>query len=72
VTLRYLRHPILTAAKVKSRLSAHVHMLTFAYHGKRRFRGDPRYDLQNVTDGFRSRIDDQTDKTKILERICEE
>jgi putative sugar O-methyltransferase len=70
VKLGNLRHPILTAQKAKSRLSTHVNMLTFAYHGKRRFRGDPRYDLQNVTDGFRSRIDDQAEDAKILERIC--
>jgi putative sugar O-methyltransferase len=71
VKLGNLRHPILAARKAKARLSTHVNMLTFAYHGKRRFRGDSRYDLQNVTDGFQSRIDDQTDDTKILERICD-
>ena len=36
-----------------------------------RFRGDPRYDLQNVTDGFRVQIDDGADDARILERICE-
>jgi hypothetical protein len=45
--------------------------MSFAFHGKRRFRGDPRYDLQNVTDGFRDQVDDRTDDTQILERICE-
>jgi putative sugar O-methyltransferase len=46
-------------------------MMTFALHGKRRFQGDPRYDLQNVSDGFRTQIDDRTDDGQILERICE-
>lgn len=45
-------------------------MRTFAYHGRRRFRGDARYDLNNVTDGFISRVDDGNDDTEILERIC--
>jgi hypothetical protein len=71
VNIRYLRHPIQAAKKIKSRLSTHIHMLTFAYHGERRFRGDPRYDLQNVTEGFRSRIDDRSDDTNILERVCD-
>ena len=69
--LQDLRHPILTAKKARSRLSLHAHMWTFAQHGKRRFRGDPRYDLQSVTDGFRAQIDDRTDDTPILERICD-
>ncbi len=62
--LQYLRHPILTAKKAGSRLSTQAHMWTFAYHGKRRFRGDPRYDLQNVTDGFRVQIDDRADDAR--------
>lgn len=69
--LQYLRHPILTAKKARSRLSLHAHMWTFASNGKRRFRGDPRYDLQRVTDGFRVWIDDGFDDTGILERVCE-
>jgi hypothetical protein len=46
-------------------------MWSFAYHGKRRFRGDPRYDLQSVTDGFRVEVDDRADDAWILERVCE-
>jgi hypothetical protein len=71
VKLQYLRHPILAAKKARSRLSLHAHMWTFAHHGKQRFRGDPRYDLRSVTDGFRAQIDDRLDDTQILERICE-
>ena len=45
-------------------------MWKFARHGELRFKGDPRYDLQNVTDGFASRIDTTNDDTELLERIC--
>ena len=66
-----LSHPIATAKRARARLALQAHMWTFAYHGKRRFRGDPRYDLQSVTDGFRAGIADRFDDTHILERICE-
>lgn len=68
--LRSLRHPMQVARSAKSKLTAHIRMRTFAYHGRRRFHGDARYDLNNVTDGFISRIDDGVDDTEILERIC--
>lgn len=42
----------------------------FPYRSRRRFRGDPRYDLQNVTRGFASRIDDSSEDRVLLERIC--
>jgi putative sugar O-methyltransferase len=45
-------------------------MWKFAAHGERRFRGDARYDLQNVTKGFISRTDETGDDTGLLERIC--
>ena len=38
--------------------------------GERRFRGDARYDLRNVTHGFVSRIDDAADDAALLQRIC--
>jgi putative sugar O-methyltransferase len=68
--LRYLRHPIQTAKTAKATLTTQFNMWKFARHGERRFRGDVRYHLQNVTDGFISRINDSNDDTKILERIC--
>src|SRR5579863_5302204 len=71
VKLYNLRHPILAAKKVKSSLSTHAHMWSFAFYGRRRFRDDPRYDLQSVTDGFRVQSDDRTDDAEILERICD-
>ncbi len=50
--------------------AARLNMWKFAAHGERRFRGDARYDLQNVTNGFISRIDETSDDTELLERIC--
>jgi putative sugar O-methyltransferase len=68
--LKYLRHPIRTANAAKGMLAMRLNMWRFAVHGARRFRGDARYDLQNVTDGFASRIDDSQDDGELLERIC--
>ena len=45
-------------------------MWKFAKHGDHHFKGDHRYDLQNVTDGFTSRIDTTDDDTELLKRIC--
>jgi hypothetical protein len=71
VKLKYLRHPLQTANNAKNMLAARFNMWKFATHGSRRFRLDPRFDLQNVTDGFVSRINDSPDDTELLERICE-
>jgi putative sugar O-methyltransferase len=70
VKLKYLRHPFQTANAAKAMFAARLNMWTFANHGKRRFRNDPRYDLQNVTNGFVSCIDEASDDTELLERIC--
>jgi len=42
----------------------------FVSRSKRRFQSDPRYNLQNVTNGFVSRFDDSIDDTAVLNRIC--
>ena len=68
--LKYLRHPIRTANAATSMLEMRLNMWRFAAHGARRFRSDARYDLQNVTDGFVSRIDDSQNDGELLERIC--
>jgi hypothetical protein len=67
---KYLRHPFQTAKTAKALLTTRFNMWKFAAHGKRRFKNDVRYDLQSVTNGFASHIDDSVDDTKILERIC--
>jgi putative sugar O-methyltransferase len=70
VKLKHLRHPFRTVSTAKSFFAARWSMWRFADHGARRFRGDPRYDLQNVTEGFRSRLDDSGGDDELLERIC--
>jgi putative sugar O-methyltransferase len=70
VKLKYLRHPLQTASSARAMFWARLSMWKFAAHGERRFRGDARYDLQNVTKGFISRIDETGDDTGLLERIC--
>ena len=65
-----LSQTITAARKARARIGAHIRMRAFARHGRRKFRGDPRYDLRNVSDGFASQIDDRGDDTAILERIC--
>ena len=70
VKLKYLRHPFRTASAAKTLLSTRFSMWKFAAHGARRFRGDARYNPQNVTDGFISRIDNSDDDAELLDRIC--
>jgi hypothetical protein len=70
VKLKHLRHPFRTVSTAKNLFAARWSMWRFADHGARRFRGDPRYDLQNVTEGFRSRLDDSGGDHELLERIC--
>jgi putative sugar O-methyltransferase len=70
VKIKYLRHPLQTANNARNMFATRLSMWRFARHGARRFRNDPRYDLQNVTDGFKSRIDASSDDDALLERIC--
>ncbi len=68
--LKYLRHPVRTVSAARVLITARLKMRRIAEQGKRRFRGDARYDLQSVTDGFASRLDGLSDDTALLERIC--
>jgi hypothetical protein len=45
-------------------------MKRLAAHGGQRFKGDPRFDLRYVREGFAPHYDDVADDTMILERIC--
>jgi hypothetical protein len=49
---------------------AHFEMRAFADRADQQFAHDPRYKLQNVTAGFASRPDTDTDDTALLHRIC--
>ena len=70
IKLMRFRHPFRTAQALKIRLQAHLGMRRFAGESAKRYTGDPRYHPQNVTDGFASRMDDSSDDTALLERIC--
>jgi hypothetical protein len=69
-SLTAMSHPLSSARKAKSWFAAHVHMWKFGNHGRRLFKKDSRYDLQNVTAGFANRNDEASDDTPLLERIC--
>ena len=80
IGLNRLLHPLRTLGIVKTRLLAHLNMRRFASHSERHYRGDRRYDLRNVTEGFTSRRDDSGNSgnlgnsgndTALLKRICE-
>jgi hypothetical protein len=68
--LKHLRHPLRAAAAAKTQLAARWNMYACAELGKRRFRGDARYDLRNITDGFAPRPQTGCDDRALLERIC--
>ena len=70
VKLKYLRHPLRTLSRAKGLINARLSMRSFAHHGRRKFRSDPRYNLQSVTDGFAPHLDAVSDDTELLERIC--
>jgi hypothetical protein len=70
IKMKHLRHPLRTANAVRGRVAAYLDRKRFVDRGERRFRGDARYNLRNVTNGFVSRIDDASDDTALLERIC--
>ena len=56
--------------RAKARIAARIDVWAFGRQGRRRFRADARYDLRNVTNGFRSQIQEGVDDTPLLERIC--
>lgn len=68
--MKHLRHPLRTANAVKGRIATYLDQKRFVDFGERRFCGDARYDLRNVTRGFVSRIDDSGDDAALFERIC--
>lgn len=68
--LKHFHHPIRTSRNAKALIAAQLEMWRFAGKGERHFGGDPHYDLQSVTDGFTPRVDDGSDDTALLKRIC--
>jgi len=70
LNISHFAHPLRTAKVAQMRLQAHVQLRRFAAKSDAQFLGDPRYELQNVTDGFVSRLDDSGDDSVLLRRIC--
>jgi len=68
--LKHLRRPLRTLSIAKEVLTAHLSMKVLGPRGEARFQDDSRYDLQNVEEGFASRLDGSGDDTAILQRIC--
>src|SRR5581483_8134118 len=68
---RHVRHPIFSARAVKERLAARLELRGVAERGERRYGGDPRYDLENVTNGFADHSADLTDDGDQIWRICQ-
>lgn len=67
--LNHFKHPLRTLGHAKEVLAARVSMEALAARAETRYQNDPRYNLQNVKDGFASRELGGRD-TAILERIC--
>lgn len=67
---KHLLHPLRTASIARQFVVNQLSLVKRAYQGKRLYAGDARYDLECVTEGFRARIQDQADDTKLLDRIC--
>ena len=67
---KHLRHPFRTMATATVLAKTYFDVKLFPYRSRLRYRGDPRYKLQNVTEGFAPRIDTSDDDEELLERIC--
>lgn len=69
--LKHLRHPLRAAALAGTVASMYLDLRRFGSRGRQHFRGDPRFDLENVSRGFASRMSDPGDHDpELLERIC--
>ena len=67
--LKHLRRPFRTLGVAKDLFAAHLSMKVLGPRGEAHFRDDARYNLQNVADGFRPRLDESGDDEAILQRI---
>jgi hypothetical protein len=70
LTSKHLRNPVQTMRSVGFRWHNAWSNRKLWYRGGRRFKDDPRYDLDVVTRGFRDRIGDNRSDRLLLQRIC--
>jgi hypothetical protein len=68
--IKHLRHPLRTATAARNLLSLYLNIKSVGDRGERRYRGDSRYDLMNVSKGFTPRVEESPADAQILERIC--
>lgn len=68
--MKHLRHPLRAAATAGRRAARYVAFQRFGDRGERHFRGDARYDLENVSRGLIPRVAALKNDGKLLERIC--
>lgn len=68
--IKHLAHPLRIARNAKLRFGMPFYLRRFVAQSDARFRDDPRYQLDFVTSGFASRLDDSANDTELLRRIC--
>ena len=68
---RHLRHPVRAARSAEQLLRLHVGAFRRARDGKRTYKNDPRFRLDLVEQGFRSRHSSEQCDEELLHRICE-
>jgi len=67
---KHFIHPLRTIRSAQSLLKAQLNIRRFARRSAQRYSADPRYRLQNVTDGFNSHATNHGNDLGLLERIC--
>lgn len=68
--LKHVRHPLRTAAAVWGLLGMHFDIWKFGQLSNHRYRGDSRFDLNNVSLGFAPRLEASSADVDLLRRIC--
>lgn len=68
--LKHLRHPLRTLRGLERVVSIYREIGRLGDLGAQYYRGDPRYNLNTVSEGFASRTRAATDDSEILKRIC--
>jgi hypothetical protein len=68
--IKHLRHPLQTAAAARNLLALYLTIKSLGDRSHRHYRGDARYDLMSVSNGFASRPEDTCEDDEVLKRIC--
>jgi putative sugar O-methyltransferase len=68
--IKHLRHPMQSAAIARRLAAMYLELWRFGSQSSRHFGGDLRFNLENVSKGFVSRIGDWREDAELLGRIC--